>query len=129
MDRSQEIALLTESLELVRRKQLPMAGDEARVPVSDYLNADRFEVDQTRIEIMTVAPKPGPGGFSERASSFLAANHAFTKKTLDEDWKIAEQIQSGMQTGANEFFRFAKFEGALTQWHRRLNEKLAGYPT
>jgi hypothetical protein len=29
-----------------------------------------------------------------------------------------------MHTGANLFFRFAKFEGALAQWHRRLDEKL-----
>ncbi|MBT8453954.1 MAG: hypothetical protein KJO40_18475, partial [Deltaproteobacteria bacterium] len=72
----------------------------------------------------TVAPDPGPDGFSEKAKGFLAANSAFTRKTLEEDFEIAEQIQSGMRTGANEHFRFASFEGALTQWHRRLNEKL-----
>lgn len=83
-----------------------------------------ISVDQTRIELMTVAPRPGAGGFSEKAKGFLAANSTFTKKTLDEDFVIAEQIQRGMQTGANETFRFANFEGALTQWHRRLNEKL-----
>jgi hypothetical protein len=49
-----------------------------------------LSIDQTRIEIMTIAPKPGPGGFSEKARGFLSANHAFTKKTLDEDWEIAE---------------------------------------
>ncbi|MBT8466844.1 MAG: Rieske 2Fe-2S domain-containing protein [Myxococcales bacterium] len=83
-----------------------------------------ISVDQTRIELMTVAPDPGPDGFSEKAKGFLAANSAFTRKTLEEDFEIAEQIQSGMRTGANEHFRFASFEGALTQWHRRLNEKL-----
>ena len=80
--------------------------------------------DQTRIELMTVAPRPGPGGFSEKAKGFFAANSVFTKKTLEEDFEIAEQIQRGMRTGANEYFRFANFEGALTQWHRRLNQKL-----
>ncbi|MBW2509511.1 MAG: Rieske 2Fe-2S domain-containing protein [Deltaproteobacteria bacterium] len=82
-------------------------------------------IDQSRIEIMSVAPKPGPGGYSDKAKSFLAANHAFTKKTLDEDFEIAEQIQRGMRSGANEHFRFARFEGALSEWHRRLDQKLA----
>lgn len=81
-------------------------------------------IDQTRVEIMTLARRPGPGGYREKAKAFLAANHAFTTKTLDEDFEIAEQIQRGMRTGANEHFRFARFEGALTQWHRRLNERL-----
>lgn len=81
-------------------------------------------IDQTRVEIMTLAPEPGPDGYSDKAKAFLAANHAFTKKTLDEDFEIAEQIQRGMPTGANEHFRFARFEGALTEWHRRLGAKL-----
>jgi phenylpropionate dioxygenase-like ring-hydroxylating dioxygenase large terminal subunit len=83
-----------------------------------------ISVDQCRIEIMTVAPQPGPDGYSDKAKRFLSANHVFTKQTLDEDFEIAEQIQRGMRTGANEHFRFARFEGALTEWHRRLNEKL-----
>jgi hypothetical protein len=124
MDRSKEIALLAEGLELVRRKQLPMAGDEARVPVSDYLSADRFEAERALFHRSMNIVAHGsqilsPGDFITRN-----VNHTFTKKTLDEDWKIAEQIQRGMHAGANEFFRFAKFEGALAQWHRRLNEKL-----
>lgn len=36
----------------------------------------------------------------------------------------AKQIQRGMRSGANECFRYASVEGALTKWHRRLNEKL-----
>jgi phenylpropionate dioxygenase-like ring-hydroxylating dioxygenase large terminal subunit len=83
-----------------------------------------LSIDETRTEIMTVARNPGPNGFSERAKEFLSANHAFTKKTLDEDFEIAEQIQRGMKSGANEHYRFACFESALTAWHRRLNEKL-----
>ena len=82
-------------------------------------------IDQSRIEIMSVAPKPGPEGYSDKAKGFLATNHAFTKKTLDEDFEIAEQIQRGMRSGANEHFRFARFEGALSEWHRRLDQKLA----
>jgi hypothetical protein len=81
-------------------------------------------IDQSRIEIMTVAPKTSAEGYSDKAQGFLAANHAFTKKTLDEDFEIAEQIQRGMRSGANEHFRFARFEGALSEWHRRLDQRL-----
>ena len=83
-----------------------------------------LSVDQTRVEIATVAPVPSSGERSEKAKAYLAANHAFTRKTLDEDFEIAEQIQRGMKSGANEHFRFATFEGALTQWHRRLEARL-----
>ncbi|MEM8609230.1 MAG: SRPBCC family protein [Myxococcota bacterium] len=82
-------------------------------------------IDQTLIEVLTVVPDPGPRGHSENAQNFWALNHAFTTKTLDEDFALGEQIQRGMATGANEFFRFATFEGALSEWHRRSEEKLA----
>ncbi len=83
-----------------------------------------ISIDETRIEVMTVAPDPGPDGFGRKAMGFFSANHAFTKKTLDEDFELAEQIQRGLRTGANEHFRFARFESALTEWHRRMDEKL-----
>ena len=83
-----------------------------------------LSVDQTRVEIATVAPMPSSGERSEKAKAYLAANHAFTRQTLDEDFEIAERIQRGMKTGANEHFRFATFEGALAQWHRRLEARL-----
>ena len=54
----------------------------------------------------------------------MAQNHAFSVRTLDEDFEIAEQIQAGLDTGANTHFRFARFEGALTDWRRRLDAKL-----
>ena len=90
----------------------------------ELILATPVSAEETRLEILTVVPKPGPDGFSDKAQRFWAENHAFTKKTLDEDFLIAEQIQRGMRTGANEFFRFARFEGALSGWHRRLDAKL-----
>jgi hypothetical protein len=50
--------------------------------------------------LYSLAPNPGPDGFSEKARGFLAANSAFTRKTLEEDFEIAEQIQRGMRTVA-----------------------------
>lgn len=90
----------------------------------DLVLSTPVSIDQTRIEILTIAPETSPRGFSDQAKAFLAANHAFTKKTLDEDFELAEQIQRGMHTGANDTFRFARFEGALAQWHDRLEARL-----
>lgn len=81
-------------------------------------------VDRTRIEVMSVATKPEAGELDDKAKRFLSENHAFTNTTLDEDFEIAQQIQRGMATGANESFRFATFEGAIVGWHERLRRKL-----
>ena len=37
----------------------------------------------------------------------------------------ATEIQRGLGTGANEVLRFGRFEDALTEWHRRLDARLA----
>jgi len=83
-----------------------------------------LSIDETRVAILTVVPAPGPEGMSTKAGAFWAANHDLTVRTLDEDFVLAEQIQRGIATGANTHFRFATFEGALTAWHRQLNERL-----
>ncbi len=83
-------------------------------------------VDRTRIDLTTVGRAPGPGGYGDKARAFLQGNHDFTVRTLDEDFELAEQIQAGLASGANAQFRFGRFEGALTQWHRRLRARLDG---
>ncbi len=80
--------------------------------------------DETRIELTTLVPAPGPEGFSEKARGYWSANQAFTKKTLYEDFELAEQIQRGLVTDANQHFRFATFEDALSQWHAHIDGKL-----
>lgn len=82
-----------------------------------------LSVTQTRIELSSLVPVSPR---SERAEQYFRANHAFTVKTLDEDFAIAEQIQRGAATGANAHYRFARFESALSRWHRLLDEKLFG---
>jgi phenylpropionate dioxygenase-like ring-hydroxylating dioxygenase large terminal subunit len=91
---------------------------------ADLIRMVPLDIDHTRVDIATLVPSPGPDGFSEKARNHWAANHAFTKKTLHEDFEIAEQIQRGMRTGANTHFRFATFEGALSQWHAIVDAKL-----
>ena len=84
-----------------------------------------ISVDQTRIDLLTVGRPIPEGDKAERVRGFLEANHDFTVKTLEEDFVLAEEIQAGLRTGANEVLRFGRFEDALTAWHRRLDERLA----
>ncbi|WP_169577599.1 aromatic ring-hydroxylating oxygenase subunit alpha [Sinimarinibacterium sp. CAU 1509] len=91
---------------------------------ADLIRMMPLAIDRTLVDIITLVPSPGAAGFSEKARNYWSANHAFTKKTLHEDFEIAEQIQRGVNTGANTHFRFARFEGALSQWHSIVDAKL-----
>ena len=84
-----------------------------------------LSADETRIDMMTVVPDPGPEGHTDKSKTYWAKNHAFTKQTLDEDFIIGEQIQRGLRTGANSFFRFARYEAALKRWHQQLETAIA----
>ncbi len=86
-------------------------------------------VDATRVDLATVARPPGEEGYSARAQEFLETNHAFTARTLHEDFTIAEQIQRGLTTGANQTLRFARFEAALRDFHAGLARRLGGAST
>lgn len=88
----------------------------------DLIQMIPLAIDRTLVRIVTVGP---PGDWDETMNGYLGANHEFTLRTLAEDFELAEQIQRGMASGANEHFRFARFEGALTEWHRRLDARLA----
>jgi phenylpropionate dioxygenase-like ring-hydroxylating dioxygenase large terminal subunit len=43
-----------------------------------------------------------------------------------EDRAVACAIQQGLASGANDFFEFGRFEGAITHFHRTLTAALAG---
>lgn len=91
----------------------------------EMLLSDPLAVDRTRIRLHTIGRAPGPDGYSDKARAFLQGNHDFTVTTLTEDFELAEQIQAGINTGANTHYRFGRFEGALSQWHQRLDARLA----
>lgn len=82
-------------------------------------------IDQTRIDLLTVGRPAPEGEAGARRRAFLESNHAFTVKTLEEDFALAEEIQRGLATGANDTLRFGRYEDALTAWHQRLDERLA----
>lgn len=81
-------------------------------------------IDQTRIDLITVGRPVSEDSEQERIQSFLETNHAFTVKTLEEDFVMAEQIQAGLSSGANQTLRFATFESALRDWHQILDAAL-----
>lgn len=83
-----------------------------------------ISVNSTSIEVITASDVPVEGEFSAAAKEYFARNHAFSLKTLDEDFDIGEQIQRGLETPANTHFRFARFEGALSEWRRDLDDHL-----
>ena len=90
----------------------------------DLILMSPLAVDSTRIEVLTIGTAPEGRELSDQARAFMEKNHAFSVRTLDEDFVIGEQIQRGLPTRANTHFRFARFEGALTDWRRRLDAQL-----
>lgn len=82
------------------------------------------DIDATQIDIATVGRPVPEGAAGEKVRAFLEANHTFTLKTLEEDFRLAEQIQRGLATPANTHLRFATFEGALGAWHDHLDARL-----
>jgi len=87
------------------------------------LNAVPIGPNRTKISLQTFVPKDSLE--SEKARAHWQANFDFTHKTLLEDFELGEQIQQGMKADANEFFRFGRFESALTRFHEITEEKLS----
>lgn len=87
----------------------------------DLILMTPLTVDTTQIEVVTVGTAPEVGELSGQARAFFTNNHGFSLRTLDEDFRIGEQIQRGIPTSANTHFRFARFEGALSDWRRRID--------
>ena len=80
--------------------------------------------DRTQLIISTLAPRSGPDA-QGKDDEHWARNHAMTRTTLDEDFALGEEIQSGLLSGANEHLTFGRFEGALTQFNGAVDDMLA----
>jgi phenylpropionate dioxygenase-like ring-hydroxylating dioxygenase large terminal subunit len=50
----------------------------------------------------------------------------FVQAGAEEDREVACAIQRGLASGANEFFEFGMFEGAIGHFHRSLRELIHG---
>jgi phenylpropionate dioxygenase-like ring-hydroxylating dioxygenase large terminal subunit len=83
----------------------PLAID--RTLFVNYILTDRRESDGE-----------GVAAAAQRGADLIAAGAA-------EDNAVARAIQQGLASGANEFFEFGRFEGAIGHFHRTLRAALA----
>jgi phenylpropionate dioxygenase-like ring-hydroxylating dioxygenase large terminal subunit len=77
-------------------------------------------VDRTKLISTTLVPHdraPSDGAMLQGALDLVQAGAA-------EDNAVARAIQRGLPSGANEFFEFGRFEGAIQHFHRSLHEKI-----
>ena len=77
--------------------------------------------DRTRVHEITLLPQAPT---TEKAEKYWQANVDLYRRTLAEDYALAESIQHGLASGANETFRYASFEYAIGRFHAQLQQAL-----
>jgi phenylpropionate dioxygenase-like ring-hydroxylating dioxygenase large terminal subunit len=85
-----------------------------------WIQNEPLSAAHTRVRISTLAPVG-----SEDEAHWLR-NDAIAQATLSEDGEIAESVQSGIDSGANQDFQFGRFEGALARFNESIDRMLAG---
>lgn len=91
--------------------------DHAQLSCLEPLGATR-----TRVHELTLIPE-APA--SEKATAHWEANVALYRRTLAEDYALAESIQSGLASGANEVLTFGTFEYIAPRFHSQLQQQIA----
>lgn len=91
--------------------------DHAQLSCLEPLGATR-----TRVHELTLIPE-APA--SEKATAHWEANVALYRRTLAEDYALAESIQSGLASGANEVLTFGTFEYSAPRFHSQLQQQIA----
>ena len=75
----------------------------------------------TRVHEITLIPaKPA----TDKASAYWDANVDLYRRTLAEDYALAESIQAGLASGANDSFHFGTFEYSAPRFHAQLQQLL-----
>ena len=87
-----------------------------------WIQSEPIDAASTRIRISTLAPRDRIA--TDDDLRHWARNHDITMRTLGEDFDIAESIQSGLASGANEVLTFGRFEGALAAFNREVDALL-----
>lgn len=95
--------------------------DHAQLSSLEPLSATR-----TRVHEVTLIPQ-SPA--SDKATRYWQANVDLYRRTLAEDYELAESIQTGLATGANESLTFGTFEYSALRFHSQLQQQLAAMPT
>jgi phenylpropionate dioxygenase-like ring-hydroxylating dioxygenase large terminal subunit len=91
--------------------------DHAQLSSLEPLSATR-----TRVHEITLIPQPPA---SDKATRYWEANVDLYRRTLAEDYELAESIQAGLATGANEALTFGTFEYSALRFHSQLQQQLA----
>lgn len=94
--------------------------DHAQLSSLEPLSATR-----TRVHEITLIPQLPA---SDKATRYWQANVDLYRRTLAEDYELAESIQTGLATGANEALTFGTFEYSALRFHSQLQQQLAAMP-
>lgn len=94
--------------------------DHAQLSSLEPLSATRTQVHE-----ITLIPQPPA---SDKAARYWQANVDLYRRTLAEDYELAETIQAGLATGANEALTFGTFEYSALRFHSQLQQQLAAMP-
>lgn len=91
--------------------------DHAQLSCLEPLGAGR-----TRVHEITLIPEAPP---TDKAKGYWQANVDLYRRTLAEDYALAESIQAGLASGANEALTFGTFEFSAPRFHTQLQQELA----
>lgn len=80
-------------------------------------------LDARNTQLEEIALLPRLPDDSDRA--YWDENVNLFRNTLDEDYVLAEKIQAGLSTGANEFFSFGRYEQALAFFHQQVEAEIS----
>lgn len=95
--------------------------DHAQLSWLEPLGATR-----TRVHEITLIPETPT---SDKATAHWEANVALYRRTLAEDYELAESIQTGFASGANEALTFGTFEYSAPRFHSQLQQQLDAMQT
>lgn len=78
--------------------------------------------DRTRVHEITLLPSAPR---TAKAEKYWQANVDLYRRTLAEDYVMAESIQSGLASGANDALSFGTFEFSAPRFHRQLETAMS----
>ena len=90
--------------------------DHGQLSYVEPLSASR-----TRVHELTLIPTEPT---TEKAAAYWNANVDLYRRTLAEDYALAESIQTGLVSGANEHLTFGTFEYSAPRFHAQLRQQL-----
>ena len=90
--------------------------DHGQLSYVEPLSASR-----TRVHELTLIPAEPT---TEKTRAYWDANVDLYRRTLAEDYALAESIQAGLSSGANEHLTFGTFEYSAPRFHAQLGQLL-----